>query len=201
MRLHVSSVLQSIITFNDKSLRKNFLFGYFFGLFTNSYLCFLYTGSYLFVMTGNFLWPHFFSIWFSFNHNVPIPSTIASMSLLMMMMMTMINSFCDMVDRRKAFSLISSQDHCQRSSPSQISDRSHAWFEPVQNLSSGLVEWSWAVVITITPWRSFRCFKRVFICFFANINHFIHTHKKPKKIFDYIKYSIVFDCFSLIFLF
>ena len=27
--------------------------------------------------------------------------------------------FCDMVDRRKVFSLISSQDHCQRSSPSQ----------------------------------------------------------------------------------
>ena len=30
--------------------------------------------------------------------------------------------FCGMVDRRKAFSLISSQDHCQRSSPSRISD-------------------------------------------------------------------------------
>ena len=26
--------------------------------------------------------------------------------------------FCGMVDRRKAFSLISSRDHCQRSSPS-----------------------------------------------------------------------------------
>ena len=31
-------------------------------------------------------------------------------------------SFCGMVDRRKAFSLISSQDNCQRPSPLQISD-------------------------------------------------------------------------------
>ena len=33
------------------------------------------------------------------------------------MMMMMMNCFCGMVDRQKAFSLISSQDHCQRSSP------------------------------------------------------------------------------------
>ena len=30
------------------------------------------------------------------------------------------NCFCGMVDRLKVFSLISSQDHCQRSSPSRI---------------------------------------------------------------------------------
>ena len=48
--------------------------------------------------------------------------------------------FCGMVDRQKAFSLISSQDHCQRSSPSRISDTPRAGFEPGQNLSSGLVE-------------------------------------------------------------
>ena len=35
-----------------------------------------------------------------------------------LMMMMMMNCFCGMVDRRKAFSLISSRDHCQRSSPS-----------------------------------------------------------------------------------
>ena len=32
-------------------------------------------------------------------------------------MITMMNSFCDMVDWRKTFSLISSPDYCQRSSP------------------------------------------------------------------------------------
>ena len=48
--------------------------------------------------------------------------------------------FCGIVDRRKAFSLISRQDHCQRSSPSPISDMPQAGFEPAQNLSSGLVE-------------------------------------------------------------
>ena len=55
--------------------------------------------------------------------------------------------FCGMFDWWKAFSLISSRDHCQRSSQSQISNMPRAGFEPVQNLSSGLVEWSCAVVI------------------------------------------------------
>ena len=59
-------------------------------------------------------------------------------SLVMMMMM---NCFCGMVDRRKAVSLISSRDHCQRFSPSWISDTPQAGFEPAQNLSSGFVEW------------------------------------------------------------
>ena len=64
-----------------------------------------------------------------------------------------LNCFCGMVDRRKAFSLISSRDHCQRSSPSRISDTPRAGFEDAQNLSSGLVEWSCAVVIITTPRR------------------------------------------------
>ena len=69
------------------------------------------------------------------------------------MMMMMMNCFCGMVDRRKVFSLISSRDHCQRSSPSRISDMPRAGYEPAQNLSSGAVEWSCAVVITTTPRR------------------------------------------------
>ena len=63
----------------------------------------------------------------------------------------MMNCFCGMADRRKAFSLISSRDHGQRSSPSQISNTPWAGFEPAQSLSSGLVEWRCAVVITTTP--------------------------------------------------
>ena len=55
-----------------------------------------------------------------------------------------------MVDRRKAFNLISSWDHCQRSSTLRISSTPQAGFEPAQNLSSGLVELSCAVVITTT---------------------------------------------------
>ena len=53
--LHNSPVLQSIITFNVKSLRKNLLLCCFFELSTSSYLFFLYTESYLFVMSGKFL--------------------------------------------------------------------------------------------------------------------------------------------------
>ena len=72
-------------------------------------------------------------------------SNILSVLVMMMMMM---NCFCGVVDRRKAFSLISSWDHCPRSSPSRISDTPRAVFEPAQNLSSGFAEWSCAVVIT-----------------------------------------------------
>ena len=64
--------------------------------------------------------------------------------------MMMMNCFCGMVDQRKALSLISSRDHCQRSSPWWISDMPRAWFEPVQNLSADCVEWSCTVVITNT---------------------------------------------------
>ena len=40
-------------------------------------------------------------------------------SILLMMMIMMI-CFCGIVDRQKAFSLMSIWDHCQRSSPSRI---------------------------------------------------------------------------------
>ena len=55
-------------------------------------------------------------------------------------MMMMMNCFCGMVDRGKPFSHISSQNHCQRSSSSQISETPRAGFEPAQNLSSSLVK-------------------------------------------------------------
>ena len=43
-----------------------------------------------------------------------------------MMMKMKINCFCGMVGRRKTFSLISSRDHCQRSSPPRISNTPRA---------------------------------------------------------------------------
>ena len=52
----------------------------------------------------------------------------------------MMNYFCGMVDQQKAFSIISSRDHCQRSSPLRISDTLQAGFEPAQILSSCFVE-------------------------------------------------------------
>ena len=47
--------------------------------------------------------------------------------------------------------IISSREHCQRHSPSRISDTPQAGFETAQNLISGSAEWSCAVVITTTP--------------------------------------------------
>ena len=59
---------------------------------------------------------------------------------LLWVLMMMMNCFCGMVDQRKVFSLISSWNHCQRSSPLRISDTPQAEFEPAQNLSLDLVE-------------------------------------------------------------
>ena len=67
--------------------------------------------------------------------------------------MTMMNCFCGIIDCRKAFSLISSRDHCQRYLLSRVSDTPRAGFELVQNLSSGFVEWSCAAVIITKPRR------------------------------------------------
>ena len=70
-------------------------------------------------------------------------------------MMMMMNCSCGMIDWRKAFSLISSRDHCRRSSPSRISDTPRARFKPAPSLSTGFVEWSCAVVIYTTPRRHY----------------------------------------------
>ena len=58
--------------------------------------------------------------------------------------MMMINCFSGMVDRQKAFSLVSSRVHCQRSSPSRIRNHAASRIEPAQNMSSRFVEWSCA---------------------------------------------------------
>ena len=85
-----------------------------------------------------------------------------------MIMMMIINYFFGMVNRRKTLGLISRRNHCQRSSPLQISDTPQAGFEPAQNLN--LDEWSYAVVITTT----LRCY---FILIFSltNCKSFTYT--------------------------
>ena len=42
--------------------------------------------------------------------------------------------------QQEDFGASACRDHCQRSLPSQISDRPQTGMEPVQNLGSGLVE-------------------------------------------------------------
>ena len=73
------------------------------------------------------------------------------MSMAMMMTMVMMNRFCGMVDRRKAFSLISNRDHCHIFSPSEISDKPVTGYEPAPNLGSGFFDESCTVMITTTP--------------------------------------------------
>ena len=54
--------------------------------------------------------------------NINVYVELPQQPLMMTIMMMMMNCFYDTVDQRKTFSLISSRDHCQRSSPLQISD-------------------------------------------------------------------------------
>ena len=86
------------------------------------------------------------------------------------------NCFCGMVDRWKAFRLISSRDRCQRSSPSRISDTPRAGFEPVQDLSSGLLEWSRAVMITTTPRR--QIWRLTFLLFLLVLKPVLPLYRK-----------------------
>ena len=119
-----------------------------------SFVFFLYLrGTFFLRSFCRYIWKkkHFFNWKCHCLDYIPQKTTSNRFFALMMMM----NCFCGMVDRRKAFSLISSWDHCQRSSPSRISDMPQAGFEPAQNLSSGLVEWSCTVVITTTPWHHY----------------------------------------------
>ena len=72
--------------------------------------------------------------------NIALLVTFYFWYYLVMNEIELMNCFCSMVDRRKTFTLISSRDYCQRSSPSRISDTLGAGFEPAQNLSSDFVE-------------------------------------------------------------
>ena len=59
--------------------------------------------------------------------------------------------FLACLTKGRCFALFPAGTNCQGSSPLQISDTLQAEFEPAENLSSGLVDWSCAVVMTATP--------------------------------------------------
>ena len=101
----------------------------------------------------NYIFYHQIYIYIRMIYALLIFSIHLFLMMMMMMMMMMMNCFCGMVEQWKTFSLIFSRDHCQRFSPLRISDTACARFEPAQNLSSGFVEWSCAVVITTTAWH------------------------------------------------
>ena len=72
---------------------------------------------------------------------------------------------------------ISSWDHCQRFSPSRISDTPRGGLEPVQNLSVGLVEWSYSAVITATLRRH-------------NLKNCVHSMPKSKLPYPFLGTNI-----------
>ena len=104
-----------------------------------------------------------------------------------------------MFDQQKTFSLIFNRDHCQRFSLSQISDTPWAEFEPAQNLSSGLLKQSCAVVINtlMREWlinRSgvFQAVREV-ISFYKLQTHLLPTEKEFKT----VKAQIIWKVFEI----
>ena len=89
-----------------------------------------------------------------------------------------------MADQRKALSLISRRDICQRLLPLQISDTPGTGFQPAQNLSSGLVEWRCVVVKTTTSIYQFVNFS-----IYQFINYYINLLLLVKL--------LKFDCFMI----
>ena len=127
-------------------------------------------------------------------------------NIIMMMMMMMI-CFCAMVDRWKRFSLISSRDHCQRPSPSRISDTLRTGFE----LAQGLVEWNCAVVITTIPRCHYKIGRMTIAkLFLLHVKYFVHmrnllwnhsekfrgnlyqTYQRPGNVISNINKSVCF---------
>ena len=100
-------------------------------------------------MIRHWLYESFFSTKYILIRNTfekPVSSNfraICEMNMIMMIMMMMMimNWFCDMVDRRKAFSLISDWDHCQRFSPSPWYAANRIW-TCVWILGLDFAEWS-----------------------------------------------------------
>ena len=78
------------------------------------------------------------SFWTTFYTIIYLILSVAWKKIFIKIPIIMTNCFCEMVDRRKAFSLISSRYHCQRFLPTR-------WRE-----QDFFVEWRCAVVITIT---------------------------------------------------
>ena len=88
--------------------------------------------------------------WF-FQFSFPQVHDFYFLLLLPIHIMMMMNCFCGIVHQRKEFRLFLNWGHHQKSSPSRTSNISQAGFEPVQNLSSGFIEWSCTMVIITTP--------------------------------------------------
>ena len=71
--------------------------------------------------------------------------------MMKMMMMDDDELFCGIADRRTEFIALFPDETSQRSSSFPTSKTPWAGFEPAQNPSSSLVEWSCAAAITTTP--------------------------------------------------
>ena len=89
-----------------------------------------------------------------------------------------------MVDRQKAFNIVSSRDHCQRSSPSWIFDKPQAGFEPALNISLSFALWSCAVVITTIPMHQSR-----YCIFFSSIKLEIYLHNFSSRVIHCLRWN------------
>ena len=77
--------------------------------------------------------------------------------------MIMMSCFCGMVDQQKVFSLTPSQDHFQRSSSLQISDKLQAGFERAQKVQHDNIGYSYSVIVKGTRGNLLKKQENVFL--------------------------------------
>ena len=113
----IKSNLLKLPDFNDISISQQLLNSVYVGNAGEPSVRFFFLGSFVgFFWISNFV----FMLYITTSSLVLLLFTSSFVRFYTSLHELMMNCFCGMVDRRKAFSLISSRDHCQRSLPSQI---------------------------------------------------------------------------------
>ena len=132
-------------------------------------------------------WRFYFCTKFCYKTNSwALTSSMKIMMMVMVVMMMMMICFFGIIDRWKTFGLIFSCDHCLTSSSSRFFHTPRAGFKPVQTLTSGFVEWSFAVLRTTAP-RRFQIYE----------SSFLHeTYQLDKFEGADFKYALLFSNFS-----
>ena len=101
----------------------------------------------------------------------------------LMMLMAIMNCFSGMIEQQKAFSLISSRDHCQRSHQRKSLARRE---QDLNNSSSGFDEWSCAILtkICLCEWRCVVVYKNMeFLKYLQKFYFWMITQMKKENNF------------------
>ena len=100
------------------------------------------------------LWKHVYSLRYLIILSVKLlKKYFSAQSAKLLIMMMLMSYFFGMFERRMAFSLISSGDHCQRSSPLRISGAEPVFKPNLMNLGSSYSHYTTASIFFANFWN------------------------------------------------